>query len=156
MELKYLNSDPEKSLECFYEFPVDENTVIGQLIAKMGDEEIMTKIKGSEKAQEIYEDAMAGGRTAVMAQRSSKESLRVSLGNLPSQQTATLSFQLISKVPVELGSYCFRLPSDFCPNYKKLGAENEINYNFAIELDIKSTSPLAEISAPENSKITPS
>ena len=33
----------------------------------MGDEEIMTKIKGSEKAQEIYEDAMAGGKTAVMA-----------------------------------------------------------------------------------------
>ena len=119
----------------------------------MGDEEIMTKIKGSEKAQEIYEDAMAGGRTAVMAQRSSKESLRVSLGNLPPLKEATLSFQLISKVSVEFGSYCFRLPSDFCPDFKKLGAESEINYSFAVNLEITSTSPLAEISAPEESNV---
>ena len=37
--------------------------------------------------------------------------------------------QLIKSIPVENGSYCFRLPADFCPNYKKIGFKDGWNPN---------------------------
>ena len=92
LELSYLNSDEKQSLECFYEFQVDPDVVIGRLAAKLGEEEIVTKIKAKEKAEQIYEDALAKGSVPLIAQKSSREILRVSLGNLAPLKEARLSF----------------------------------------------------------------
>ena len=92
LELSYLNSDEKQSLECFYEFQVDPDMVIGQLAAKLGEEEIVTEIKEKEKAEQMYEDALAKGCVPLMAQKSSREILRVSLGNLAPLKEAKLSF----------------------------------------------------------------
>ena len=56
-----------------------------------------------------------------MAQKETKETFKIKLGNLSPLKEAKLSIQLIKSIPVENGSYCFRLPVDFCPNYKKIG-----------------------------------
>ena len=92
LELSYFNSDEKQSLECFYEFQVDPDIVIGQLAAKLGEEEIVTEIKEKEKAEQMYEDALAKGSVPLMAQKSSREILRVSLGNLAPLKEAKLSF----------------------------------------------------------------
>ena len=92
LELSYFNSDEKQSLECFYEFQVDPDMVIGQLAAKLGEEEIVTEIKEKEKAEQMYEDALAKGSVPLMAQKSSREILRVSLGNLAPLKEAKLSF----------------------------------------------------------------
>ena len=69
VDLTYLNQDQKYPLDCSYEFPIDENTVIGNLVAKLDDKEVITQIKEIQKANEIYEDAVAGGKVAVMASR---------------------------------------------------------------------------------------
>ena len=92
LELSYFNSDEKQSLECFYEFQVDPDMVIGRLAAKLGEEEIVTEIKEKEKAEQMYEDALAKGSVPLMAQKSSREILRVSLGNLAPLKEAKLSF----------------------------------------------------------------
>ena len=45
VDLIYLNQDQKYPLDCSYEFPVDENTVIGNLVAKLDDKEVVTQIK---------------------------------------------------------------------------------------------------------------
>ena len=45
VDLIYLNQDYKYPLDCSYEFPVDENTVIGNLVAKLDDKEVVTQIK---------------------------------------------------------------------------------------------------------------
>ena len=52
---------------------------------------IVTKIIKKEKAQEKYEDAVASGDAAIMAERISKENtIVIKLGNLLPEQSATL------------------------------------------------------------------
>ena len=44
----------------------------------------------------------------------------------------------------------FKLPSDFCPDFNKMGLQDIIKYDFEIDLTIKSSTKITEISAPEN------
>ena len=69
IELIYINEDPENPIECTYEFPIDTNIVLSKLIAKIGDKEVKAKIKEKEKAKELYDDALAGGNTAVYVEK---------------------------------------------------------------------------------------
>ena len=71
IELTYLNENERQALECTYEFLVEQSTIVGHLTAKLDNREIVTKITEKQKANEIYEDAIAGNKFAVMAQRES-------------------------------------------------------------------------------------
>ena len=72
IELTYINEDTESPIECSYEFLLDPDTVMSQLSAKIGGKEVEAKIKEKERAKEIYEDAMAGGKAAVFAEKKSQ------------------------------------------------------------------------------------
>ena len=45
IELTYINEDTESPIECSYEFPIDQDTVMSRLVAKIGDKEVEAKIK---------------------------------------------------------------------------------------------------------------
>ena len=156
IELTYINEDTESPIECSYEFPIDQDTVMSRLVAKIGDKEVEAKIKEKERAKEVYADAMAGGNTAVLAERKSEgaESMRIALGGIPPLQGAQISMQLIFTLPVESSSFSFKLPPDFYPNYKKMGAPDPIGYSFEVDLSIKSSKAITQISAPEGAVCT--
>ena len=141
IELTYINEDTESPIECSYEFPIDPDTVMSQLIAKIGDKEIEAKIKEKERAKEMYDNAMAGGNAAVYAEKKSEksESMKISLGGIPPLQGAQINIQLIITLPVENSSFSFKLPPDFYPNYKKMGAPDPIGFSFEVDLSIKSS-----------------
>ena len=114
---------------------------MGRFEAKIGEREIVAKIKEKEKAQENYEDAVASGNAAVYVEQNTNtsETMKIKLGNLLPLQEAKLRLQLIFSVPVDCGSYKFTLPADFYPNYKKFGAPTKHEYTFSFDLNIKST-----------------
>ena len=57
----------ENPLEVTLMFPVEKDHTLGKLNIQIGDDIIEGKILNKEKAEEKYEDAVAGGNTAVMA-----------------------------------------------------------------------------------------
>jgi len=57
----------ENPLEVTLMFPVEKDHALGKLNIQIGDDIIEGKILNKEKAEEKYEDAIAGGNTAVMA-----------------------------------------------------------------------------------------
>ena len=85
IELCYVNEDTDSAIECAYEFPIDKETVMSRLSAKIGDREVEAKIKEKERAKEVYENAMAGGNAAVYAEKKKDggESMRIALGGIP-------------------------------------------------------------------------
>lgn len=91
-------------------FPVEKDHALGKLNIQIGDDIIEGKILNKEKAEEKYEDAVAGGNTAVMAQESEDDMITVKVGNLLSQQEAIVHFQLVQVLKLEVGSYCLRVP----------------------------------------------
>lgn len=57
----------QNPLEVTLLFPVEKDHALGKLNIQIGDDIIEGKILNKEKAEEKYEDAVAGGNTAVMA-----------------------------------------------------------------------------------------
>ena len=79
----YLN-DCDHPVEVTLKFPIEKEYAVGKLTIQIGEDIIEGKILKKEKAQEKYEDAVAGGNTAVMAQEDEddKDMVKLKLGNL--------------------------------------------------------------------------
>ena len=79
---------------------------------------------------------MAGGNAAVYAEKKSEgaESMKIALGGIPPLQGAQIKMQLILSLPVKNSSFSFKLPTDFYPNYKKMGSPDPIVYGFEVDL----------------------
>lgn len=89
IELTYQNLSENNPLECTYVFPLEKTTLLAKFEAVIDDRVVATKVMEKEKAKEKYDDAVAQGNAAVLAERSSKkeETMTVKLGNLlPGQQ----------------------------------------------------------------------
>ena len=56
-------------IECTYEFPLEEGTLVSKLNVSIGDKGIEAKVEEKAQAQEKYEDIIAGGNTGVYAER---------------------------------------------------------------------------------------
>jgi len=84
IQLSYINACTDQPVECTFEFPLEETTVVSKLVAQIDDKTIEAKIKAKEEAKEQYDDAIASGNTAVYSERDTKneESLTLLLGNL--------------------------------------------------------------------------
>ena len=83
VELTYLNTS-DAPLECTYTFPLEKTTLLAKFEAIIDGKVVFTKVTEKEKAKEQYDDAVASGNTAVLAERPKKkeETMMVKLGNL--------------------------------------------------------------------------
>ena len=84
LDLIYFNPSPDTTLEACYEFPLEKNTLMAKLIAEINGKTIEAEVRDKEKAKEKYDDAMASGHAAILAERDSekKESMTIRLGNI--------------------------------------------------------------------------
>ena len=138
---------------------MDPNTVLASFEAKIGDRVINTKVTEIESAKEAYDDAVAGGKAAVMAQKTKKkqeETLTVKLGNLLPNQTASLTMRLVSQLEVVGGHFAFFLPMAFYPDYKKHGVKSKdaFLYEFCYHARIISSTRISNLSLPAGSVIS--
>ena len=84
LDLIYLNPSLDTTLEACYEFPLEKTTLLAKLIAEINGTTIEAEVRDKEKAKEKYDDAMASGHAAILAERDSekKESMTIRLGNI--------------------------------------------------------------------------
>lgn len=73
VELTYVNTSEISPIECTYIFPVDDCQILTKFEAFIDGNIIKTEVKSKERAQQIYDDAVAGGNTAVLVERSKKK-----------------------------------------------------------------------------------
>ena len=151
IELHYTNSSEDNPVEATYEFPLDKSALVSKLMATIGGKTIEAKVREKEEAKERYDDAIAAGNAAVLAERQSdkKESMTIKLGNLQPQQDAIINLQVITQLKVLNGSYQFELPMAFYPDYSKHGARKgdyPIDFNYQVHLQTKS--PISSLSLP--------
>lgn len=84
VQFVYANESSENPVETTFEFPVDKDIVISKLICTIGDKVVEAKVQSKEEAKQKYDDAIAGGKAAVYAEKKSeeRESMTLMLGNL--------------------------------------------------------------------------
>ncbi|CDW75216.1 UNKNOWN [Stylonychia lemnae] len=141
------SSDP---LEVFLNVPVEEDYGIGKLIVQIDENIIEGKILEKKKAKERYDDAIAAGHTAALAQEEEeKEEIKLIIGNLLPGQKVQVHLQLLNTLKMEAGAYCLRVPIHYFPAFISQSYE----YTYQFNLDIQSISPITYLSYPSQSKI---
>lgn len=114
----------DKPIEAVFFFPKDINSVITKIVCEftLSDgtkKSLETKILEREKAAAKYDDAVAGGKTAVIGSltQSSSDLIRIMIGLLPPLSKAVLKIFYYSQLEYEDLSHCLRIPTAFIPRY---------------------------------------
>ena len=105
-----------------------------------------------EKALEKYDDAVAGGNTAVMAEEKEEEKDMITLqvGNLLSGQEAVIHLQFLNILKVEAGAYCLRVPLSFFPNTDEA---NDYGYSFEVQIESSGQISITYVSCPNEAEV---
>jgi len=151
VEMVYKNPG-RATLECRFTFPLEESSTLADFEAAIDEKVITTKVREKEHAKEIYDDAVASGKAAVLAERS--ENISIKLGNLQSNQTATIKMTIISMLEVQAGYYAFPLPASLYPNYKKHGLpDSKMTFDFSYQVKIVTTGAISNLIVPDSASI---
>ena len=80
-------NETDQLIEAIYMFPLEtelKNTAVTNVKFKIGGREVSSKIALKERAREIYDDAMAGGKAALIVEESekNKDILKMTVGGI--------------------------------------------------------------------------
>lgn len=117
--LQYYFNNEDSPVETEYVFPVHTNCTFTGLEARFEDQVIISRIKSREQAKAQYDDAIASGSTAFMAQpcRKGKDMIRIQMGNLPPKSQIIVICYFHQVLEVEDLSWKLHLPSKIIPRY---------------------------------------
>ena len=84
-------------------------------------------MKEKEEARQTYDDAIASGFSAALAEEKSGDIFSISLGNLPPKTEAELHLKLAGELPIDAeGGVRFTLPSVLKPRYTPQGSSDPL------------------------------
>jgi hypothetical protein len=135
--LTYSNDSPDPA-EVLFRFPVEKSHAVVGLTAVIDGRKIKANVREKEQARADYDDAIASGLSAALAEEKSGDVFSIALGNLPPRKDAQIHLQLVGELGIDAeGGIRFSLPSTLKPRYTPAG----------------STDPLASVPAGEGRQV---
>ena len=135
--LTYSN-DSSDPVEVLFRFPLEKSHTVVGLTALIDGRKIKADVREKEEARAQYDDAIASGLSAALAEEKSGDVFSVALGNLPPGKEAQIQLQLVGELSIDAeGGVRFSLSSTLKPRYTPVG----------------STDPLAPVPAGEEHQV---
>ncbi|KYQ91936.1 hypothetical protein DLAC_07176 [Tieghemostelium lacteum] len=130
---KYQNnlSNP---VECQFLIPLAPQACISGLVIEYNDIILKGKIKEKEKAQNLYQDGIASGNQAFLAEKLANGVFQVSLGNIPPCKFVGVRVTIQSEISTYQGLMQYLLHSFQFPSSDVMN-----QYRFTLELKILSS-----------------
>eukprot|EP01105_Mastigella_eilhardi_P026814 TRINITY_DN7916_c0_g1_i1.p1 TRINITY_DN7916_c0_g1~~TRINITY_DN7916_c0_g1_i1.p1 ORF type:complete len:1257 (-),score=266.49 TRINITY_DN7916_c0_g1_i1:1194-4448(-) len=104
-------------IEATYKFPVDDLAGVCGFVAEIDGKRIVAKCMPKEKAQQVYDDAVASGSGAYLLEQKKEDLFEMSVGNLPQGKTVVIRITYITLLECEEGVKRFFLPMTIAPRY---------------------------------------
>lgn len=124
--LKYTNDSPDPA-EVVFRFPLEQSHAVVGLTAIIDGRKIKAQLKEKEEARADYDDALASGQSAALAEEKSGDVFSISLGNLPAGKEAEIHLKLVGELGIDAeGSVRFSLPSSLKPRYSPAGSSDPL------------------------------
>ena len=115
--LQYHN-DGSSPIEAVFMFPVDDLSAICSFAAVIDGRRVVGQLKEKEAARMDYDDTIASGQSAFLAEEKTGDIFRISVGNLPPGGKADVELGYVSELRTEAdGSARFYLPTILTPRY---------------------------------------
>lgn len=112
----YCNSLSE-AIEATYIFPLPDRAAVTHFKMHVADRTIEGVLKERQQARDEYDEALASGHRAAIAEEERSGVFTLRVGNIPPNQTATVELQLVGPLPVSGGEATFRFPLVVAPRY---------------------------------------
>uniref|UniRef100_A0A8B9L8Q9 Si:ch73-265h17.2 n=1 Tax=Astyanax mexicanus TaxID=7994 RepID=A0A8B9L8Q9_ASTMX len=155
--LQYKNEE-QSPLEALFVFPIPADAALCHFSAKIGDQEIVSKLQEKEQARYEYDDAIASGQQAFLLEESdeSEDVFKLSVGSLPPGQSAAVTFIYVTELSVQADhSLRFCLPAVLNPRYLPPGSDSgivseitvseSIPYSLSFTATVSSPNPVAKV-----------
>ena len=155
VEVSQIFENPfQEPLEAIYVFPLPDQAAIDQMVIKIGDRTIKSKIETREGAQEIYQRAKDQGRTAALLEQERDNIFTQSLANIQPGEQISVTIRYIDQLKFEGGDYEFIFPMVVGPRYipGQLIDKNQPNTNQVPDAD-RITPPLIDSNTKSEHKI---
>ena len=124
--LTYSN-DTSDPVEVLFRFPIEKSHAVVGLTAIIDGRKIKADICEKEEARAQYDDAIASGLSAALAEEKSGDIFSVALGNLPPGKEAQIQLQLVGELSIDAeGGVRFSLPSTLKPRYTPAGSTDPL------------------------------
>ena len=137
-------------------FPVEstlKNTAVSEIIVKVGDKEVASKVATKENARNAYEDAIARGHGAVMAQEAekAKDIIKMTVGGIKPRQEVQVTVKVLQVLEVENGAYQLRIPQSYFVKYDSGSIGTSPQTPYSLNISIENLQNIAYLSIPKNS-----
>ena len=124
--LTYSN-DASDPVEVLFRFPIEKSHAVVGLTAIIDGRKIKADIREKEEARAQYDDAIASGLSAALAEEKSGDIFSVALGNLPPGKEAQIQLRLVGELSIDAeGGVRFSLPSTLKPRYTPAGSTDPL------------------------------
>ena len=124
--LTYSN-DSSDPVEVLFRFPLEKSHAVVGLTAVIDGRKIAAQVREKEEARAQYDDAIASGFSAALAEEKSGDVFSIALGNLPPGKEAQIQLQLVGELSIDAeGAVCFSLPSTLKPRYTPAGSTDPL------------------------------
>ncbi|KAL3888727.1 hypothetical protein ACJMK2_001090 [Sinanodonta woodiana] len=160
----YINTE-ESPIEAIFTFPLDDQSAVYKFEADIDGRHLSAECQDKEKAKEIYDDAMAHGRTVMLLQEdeSAGDIFRCTLGNLPSKAEANIFIGFATELDLEPDRKVqFTLPTVLNPRYSpavggptparkaRYATGNAIPYKLNFKLNVRGPLKIKGIRGPKD------
>lgn len=107
----------KETIEAVYVFPLPEDAAVFDMTMKIGDRTIKGVIKKREEARQIYEQAIAAGKTASLLEQERPNIFTQTVGNILPGDTILIEIQYVDVLKYDDGWYSFVFPMVVGPRF---------------------------------------
>ena len=149
----YRNNLPSP-VEVEFLMPVDSNSVVTGLTARLGRREIRAEVRGKDEARDLYDNALASGGTAAYGEQREKDIFKMNLGNLPGGASAEVELSLLEELEISDRYLRYFLPITMKPRYSPIASSAEPHQSVRCSLSLSMragyTGGLVGVSSPSH------
>jgi Ca-activated chloride channel family protein len=134
-------NDGKDAIEAVFSFPVPLDAAFLGMQATLAGEKLVAEIQPQRQASRAYDDAVAGGNSAVLLRAPEPGLLCTSLGNLMPGETGEIELRFVTSLRVADRTARFSLPLVHRPRYGtwRLEELETPTHDFAIEHPMSAT-----------------
>jgi Ca-activated chloride channel family protein len=104
-------------LQATYVFPLPDRAAVTEFRMEAGDRVVEGALRERAEARAAYDQAVAGGRLAAIAEEERPGVFTMRVGNLPPGERATVRLAMLGPLPYDQGEATFRFPLVVAPRY---------------------------------------
>jgi Ca-activated chloride channel homolog len=142
------------AIDAVYRFPVPPDAALSEMRIELGDRVLEGEVVGKDEAQQIYDQETASGNQAGLATQDGFQSFSFSVGNIPPESDAQMSFVYYEPLLIDTGVGRFLYPlenggtDDGAAAFWGNGEQPEVGH-FSFDLSLKSLVPVSELRVPD-------